>query len=284
MAPLDQDASLSSGGALSLGGALLLVGAGKMGSALLRGWLEEGLDPDQVYILDPAPGDEIKALESSHGIHLNAPPQPAAIVVLAVKPQIMADILPTLSPHLSEQSLVISVAAGTAIDAIKAGLGAEYAIIRVMPNTPAAIGQGISVGCPSARVSEQQKQIADRLLQAAGEVAWVDDESLIDPVTGVSGSGPAYVFHLCEALAAAGEEQGLSKELAMQLAKATIAGAGALMMESTETPAQLRQNVTSPNGTTAAALEVLMDESAGLPALMRKAVAAATARAKELSK
>jgi pyrroline-5-carboxylate reductase len=260
---------------------LVLLGCGKMGSAMLAGWLENGLDPQSVWIIDPNPSDWVKA----QGVRINDPlPQSPAIVLIAVKPQMMAEALPTLQPMGKAQTLFISVAAGTPISAFEAALGAEAAIVRAMPNTPAAIGQGITAMIGNANTSAAQLDQAEGLLSAIGQTVRLDSESQMDAVTGVSGSGPAYVFHLIETLAAGGVAQGLSPDLAMQLAKATVAGAGALAATADEDPAQLRVNVTSPNGTTQAALEVLMDETEGFPSLPPRAVAAATTRSKELSR
>ncbi|GAB4240076.1 MAG: pyrroline-5-carboxylate reductase [Methyloligellaceae bacterium] len=271
---------------LAPGGPLLLVGAGKMGGAMLQGWLKQGLDPTHVVIRDPSPAPEITALAQREGITVTdagwpgeAPP---AAVVLAVKPQVMDDVLPPLKALIGENTVVLSIAAGKTIASIAAPLGPDVAIVRAMPNTPAAIGQGISAACASATVSEGQKRVCEDLLAAVGEVVWVDQEALLDPVTAVSGSGPAYVFLLAECLADAGVATGLERGLAMKLACATVAGAGALLRESGLDPATLRQNVTSPGGTTEAALEILMGEG-GLPDLLKRAVARAAERSRELA-
>lgn len=272
---------------LRLPGPLLLVGAGKMGSALLRGWLVEGLDPVHVFVQDPAPGPEIAewlppghvAEDVTAGL-AEAP----AVVVLAVKPQVMNEVLPPLAAVISGRTLMLSIAAGCTLPGLAAGLPEGVAIVRSMPNTPAAIGRGITVACANAQVTEAQRLLADVLLAAAGSVAWVEDEALLDPVTAISGSGPAYVFLLAECLAAAGREQGLPDELAELLAVETIAGAGELLRRSEEAGAgELRVNVTSPGGTTAAALEILMGEE-GLDTLLRVAVEAATRRSRDLAK
>lgn len=260
---------------------LVLLGCGKMGSAMLAGWLDQGLPPSSVWVIDPKPSDWLV----EQGVHLNAGlPGDPAIVLIAVKPQMMGEALPALRPLAKGQTLFISVAAGTPIAAYEAALGDNSAIIRSMPNTPAAVGRGITALIGNAQTSETDLALAEGLLSAVGQTVRLDSESQMDAVTGVSGSGPAYVFHLIETLAAAGEAQGLSAELAMTLAKATVAGAGALAETATEDPTQLRVNVTSPNGTTQAALEVLMDEETGFPELLKKAVNAATERSKELSR
>lgn len=259
---------------------LVLLGCGKMGSAMLAGWLARGLPPSSVWVIDPAPSDCLKTT----GVAINADlPAAPAVVLVAVKPQMMGAALPQIAALGGGDTVFVSVAAGTSIATFEDILGAATPIVRAMPNTPAAIGQGITAivanGLGVAALDE-----AEMLLSAIGAVVRLDDEAQIDAVTGVSGSGPAYVFHLIETLAAGGVAQGLPPDLAMQLAKATVAGAGALAMTAEETPAQLRINVTSPNGTTQAALEVLMDEKAGFPRLLNDAVTAATERSKELAR
>ena len=258
---------------------LVLLGCGKMGSALLKGWLAEGVSPNAVTVLEPNPS----AWLAEQGVRLNASlPDAPAIVLIAVKPQMMVDALSALEEIASSDTVFLSVAAGTPISAFEAALGAERSIIRSMPNTPAAIGQGITAIVGNANATPQHLDLAEALLSAVGQVVRLLDEDQIDAVTGVSGSGPAYVFHLIETLAAAGKAQGLPEALSMQLAKATVAGAGALALSADEAPDQLRVNVTSPGGTTAAALKVLMDEGRGFPALVSEAVAAATNRGREL--
>ena len=258
---------------------LVLLGCGKMGSAMLAGWLKRGLPPQSVWVIDPKPSDWLQ----STGVTLNGdlPKQPA-IVLIAVKPQMMGDALPAIAAMGGGKTLFVSVAAGTPISAFEAALGDDSPIIRAMPNTPAAVGRGITAIIGNAHATPAHLDTAEELLTAVGQVVRLDSEDQMDAVTGVSGSGPAYVFHMIECLARAGEAQGLSPALAMQLAQATVAGAGALAEEAEETPDQLRVNVTSPNGTTQAGLEVLMDEETGLPPLMKKTVAAATDRSKEL--
>lgn len=260
---------------------LVLLGCGKMGSAMLAGWLDRGLPAAQVWVVDPHPSDWVLA----QGVHVNAPlPESPAIVLIAVKPQMMREALPGLGKLGGGETLFISVAAGTPIAAYEEMLGAETPIVRAMPNTPAAVGRGITALIGNARTDADDLDTAEGLLSAVGQTVRLEDESQMDAVTGVSGSGPAYVFHLIETLAAAGEAQGLSADLAMQLAKATVAGAGALAEAAEESPAQLRVNVTSPNGTTQAGLEVLMDADSGLPPLVRRTVAAAADRSRELSR
>lgn len=260
---------------------LVLLGCGKMGSAMLAGWLEGGLPAESVWIIDPFPSDWVK----SQGVHVNEdlPAQPT-IVLIAVKPQMMGEALPTLQALGGGGTLFVSVAAGTSIATFEGILGQGTPIVRAMPNTPAAVGRGITALIGNGHTSSGDVDLAEGLLSAVGQTVRLDSEAQMDAVTGVSGSGPAYVFHLIETLAAAGEAQGLAPELAMQLAKATVAGAGALAEAAEESPGQLRVNVTSPNGTTQAALEVLMNETDGFPALLTRAVAAATERSKELSR
>ncbi len=262
-------------------GGLVLLGCGKMGSAMLEGWLAKGLPPASVWVIDPRPSDWLK----STGVTINgALPKAPAIVLIAVKPQMMGDALPEIAAMGNGETLFVSVAAGTSIAAFEAAMGAQSPIIRAMPNTPAAVGRGITAIIGNNHASAAHLDMAEELLRAVGQVVRLESESQMDAVTGVSGSGPAYVFHMIECLAQAGEAQGLAPELAMQLAKATVAGAGALAEAADETPAQLRVNVTSPNGTTQAGLEQLMDETTGLPPLMARTVAAATDRSKELAR
>lgn len=260
---------------------LVLLGCGKMGSAMLAGWLEGGLPAASVSVIDPYPSDSLQG----SGVHINQPlPESPAIVLIAVKPQMMGAALPNLQLLGGGDTLFISVAAGTSIATYEDILGANTPLVRAMPNTPAAISRGITAIVGNARASAADLDSAELLLTAVGQVVRLDSETQMDAVTGVSGSGPAYVFHLIETMAAAGETQGLPAELAMQLAKATVAGAGALAEASEDSPSQLRVNVTSPNGTTQAALEVLMDKESGFPTLLKSAVGAATNRSKELSR
>ncbi len=260
---------------------LVLLGCGKMGSAMLAGWLSGGLPATSVWVLDPYPSDWLKGT----GVHINAGlPDDPAVVLIAVKPQMMGEALPALASLPKENCVVLSVAAGTSIATFEAALGADTKMVRAMPNTPAAVGQGITAIIGNANTGPADLDLAEHLLSAVGQVVRLESEAEMDAVTGVSGSGPAYVFYMIDAMAAAGVAQGLSPELAMQLAKSTVAGAGALAMQAEDTPEQLRVNVTSPNGTTQAGLEVLMETSAGLSPLIAKTVEAATTRSKELGR
>jgi pyrroline-5-carboxylate reductase len=270
--------------ALTLPGPLLLVGAGKMGSALLQGWLRLGLDPATVFVVDPQPTPELKADLAQRGIALNPASMPEPrIVVLAVKPQIVSGALKAISLHVGKDTLVISILAGITLGKLDAGLPAHTAIVRTMPNTPAAIGRGVTALVGNAEVLPEQKVVAGQLMEAVGDIAWVNDEDLMDAVTAVSGSGPAYVFYLTEALTQAGIKAGLTPDLAATLARGTVSGAGELMHRSDLTPDVLRKNVTSPGGTTAAALEVLMAPD-GLEWLIGRAVDAARDRSRELGR
>ena len=264
-------------------GLLILVGAGKMGGALLEGWLRCGLDTKRVAVLEPQPAPQIASL-TNDGVRLNPEARTladAAAIVIAVKPQIAAEALPPLAPMVGAATVVVSIMAGRTIDFIAGALNKPCAVVRAMPNTPAAIGRGITVAVARG-ANAAQRGLADRLLAATGSVEWTEAEALMDAVTAVSGSGPAYVFLLAEALAAAGIEAGLPAALAARLARETVAGSGELLHRSELDAATLRQNVTSPGGTTAAALDVLMGRD-GLTALMTKAVAAATKRSRRLA-
>ncbi|MBN2905779.1 MAG: pyrroline-5-carboxylate reductase [Rhodobacteraceae bacterium] len=261
---------------------LVLLGCGKMGSAMLEGWLKGGLPAGSVWALDPHPSDWLTA-RAAEGLHLNtALPQSPAIVLLAVKPQMMDDALPQVARFADGRTLFLSVAAGKTLGYFATHLGDAAPVIRSIPNTPAAVGRGITALIGNAKVDEGALSLAEGLLSAVGQTVRLETEDQMDAVTALSGSGPAYVFHLIEALAAAGVAQGLPPEMAMKLAKATVGGAGQLAEDAAEDPAQLRVNVTSPGGTTAAALQVLMDDETGFPPLLKRAVAAATARSKEL--
>jgi pyrroline-5-carboxylate reductase len=275
---------MSSASALqNITGTIVLAGAGKMGGAMLTGWLAGGLNPKRVAVVEPHPSSDISAL-AAKGVRLNPTPNEigeVATLVLAVKPQMFREAGPALKPFVGPATLVVSIMAGTPITALAEICGGS--VVRAMPNTPAAIGRGITVAVASSNVSAAQRAVADSLLRATGSVEWVDDENLMDAVTAVSGSGPAYIFLLAEELARAGVEAGLPAELATKLARETVAGSGELLHRSEETSATLRKNVTSPGGTTAAALEVLMGDG-GLQPLMIRAVAAATKRSKELAK
>ncbi|WP_279479935.1 pyrroline-5-carboxylate reductase [Aureimonas sp. SK2] len=264
-------------------GRLLLLGGGNMGGAMLRGWIEGGLDPASVTILDPNPSPALGDVFERGVRHAtSAPDERQDVVILAVKPQVLAEAVAPLRPALKDETLLISVAAGRTVAFIEEHLG-QRPVVRAMPNTPALIGRGITGAFANARVTPGLKATATDLLSACGPVEWVSSEDDIDRVTAVSGSGPAYVFLLAEALAQAGVKAGLDPDLAIRLARHTVAGAGELMIRSDDPPAQLRRNVTSPKGTTEAALGVLMAED-GLQPLMTKAVAAARDRAVELSK
>lgn len=262
---------------------ILLVGCGKMGSALLAGWLGRGIAATDVVVVEPNPVTDLPAgiRQVKEAAAVPADFQPG-IVMLAVKPQAMDQVAPAYARYVESGACFLSIAAGKTIATLNRLLGGKAAIIRSMPNTPAAVGAGITVGCANAAVTVEQRRACQALLEAVGEVGWVEDEDLIDAVTAVSGSGPAYVFWLAECLAAAGVKAGLDSELAARLARATVAGSGLLMQQSAETPTQLRKNVTSPNGTTQAALDVLMAPD-GLAPLMERAVAAAARRSKELA-
>jgi pyrroline-5-carboxylate reductase len=266
----------------NIDGTIVLAGAGKMGGAMLSGWLAGGLDPARVVVIEPTPSADIRALVAK-GIRLNPPAKDAgaATLVVALKPQMFGEAGATLKPLAGPATLVVSIMAGTPIASIAEVCGGM--VVRAMPNTPAAIGRGITVAVAASNVSDAQRAVADALLRSTGSVEWIDDEQLMDAVTAVSGSGPAYVFLLAEELARAGVEAGLPPELATKLARETVAGSGELMHRSPLTAATLRQNVTSPGGTTAAALDVLMGPN-GMQSLLIRAVAAATKRSKELAK
>ncbi|MFV0297092.1 MAG: pyrroline-5-carboxylate reductase [Hyphomicrobiaceae bacterium] len=273
--------------ALKLDGDLVLAGAGNMGGAMLAGWLASGVDPKRVVVQDPSPAPAVKVLLDKHGIavHEALPDRgaPPAVLLMAVKPQVMDEVFPPLAKRAGPDTVVLSIAAGKTIAGFEKHLADGIGVVRSIPNTPAAVGRGITVAAPNTHVTARQRALCDALLSAIGEVAWVDDEALIDPVTAVSGSGPAYVFYLTECLAAAGVKAGLEPDLAMRLARATVTGSGELMHKWADTGAdQLRKNVTSPNGTTHAALQVLMRDN-GLEVLMAEAIAAATARSRELA-
>ncbi|MGV6888007.1 pyrroline-5-carboxylate reductase [Rhodophyticola sp. SM2404] len=258
---------------------LVMLGCGKMGSAMLQGWLGRGLAPSSVHVIDPYPSHWLLA----QGVQINqAPPDDAAVVVVAVKPQMMIEALPQIARFGGGGSLIISVAAGTPISFFEDHLGADSRVVRSMPNTPAAVGKGITAIVGNVAASTSDLELASSLLEAVGQVVQLDNEDQIDAVTGVSGSGPAYIFYMIDALAAAARAEGLPADMAMQLAKATVAGAGALAEDAPETPEQLRINVTSPNGTTQAGLEVLMDKDSGLAPLIRRTVGAAANRSREL--
>lgn len=260
---------------------LVMLGCGKMGSAMLSGWLARGLPAAAVHVIDPNPSNWLRDQGVSLGADL---PKNPALVLLAVKPQIMQAALPQVAGYAGGGTVFLSVAAGITLARFEQSLGSATPIIRSIPNTPAAVGKGITALIGNTAVSEPDLVLAETLLSAIGQTVRLEHEEQMDAVTGVSGSGPAYVFHMIEALASAAEAQGLPAAMAMHLAKATVAGAGALAETAEETPAQLRVNVTSPNGTTQAGLEVLMDATQGLTPLMTQTVTAATRRSQELGR
>jgi pyrroline-5-carboxylate reductase len=265
-------------------GNLVLVGAGKMGGAMLDGWVARGLSPHRVTVIEPQPSLQIvRHVERGLALNPATPPAAADAIIVAIKPQSAAEVVPTLTPLVGPKTVVVSIMAGRPLSFLQEALPAHAAIVRTMPNTPAAIGRGITVAVPNARVTAAQRALADSLLAATGTVEWISDEALMDAVTAVSGSGPAYVFLLAESLARAGVAAGLPAELAEKLARETVSGSGELLRLSPEDAATLRKNVTSPGGTTAAALEVLMAPD-GLDPLMTKAVAAATKRSRDLGR
>lgn len=268
-----------------MAGSLLLVGAGKMGSALLGGWLAQGIAARDLHVVEPDAAARKQMADRGVAASETASALPAALapetILFAVKPQSMDDVVPAYARY-ADRALYVSIAAGKPIAYFEKHLGGEAAIVRVMPNTPAAVGRGMSVLTANARTTSAQRARAGELLAAVGEVAWIDDESLMDAVTALSGSGPAYVFLLVECMADAGVAAGLDPDLAKQLARATVIGSGELMLRSGEDAASLRKNVTSPGGTTEAALKVLM-ASGGLQALMERAIRAATERSRELA-
>jgi pyrroline-5-carboxylate reductase len=255
---------------------LLLVGCGKMGGALLQGWRERKA-ADRFAIVEPSGGEGFYPAPASLPSDL-APD----VVVLAVKPQMMEAALPAYCRFARPDVLFLSIAAGKTLAYFARHLGSGAAVVRAMPNTPAAVGRGITVSCANPHVTAAQRALADRLLAAVGEVAWVEDEKLIDAVTAVSGGGPAYVFLLIEVLAKAGIAAGLPEELAMRLARSTVSGAGELARLSSEPASRLRENVTSPKGTTFEALKILMGEK-GIEPIFIEAIAAATRRSRELA-
>ena len=262
---------------------LVLIGAGNMGGAMLNGWLKQGIDPTHVIVIDPKPSDAMAAKLAEFGVrHATEAPEgvTAGVLLVAVKPQITDAALPPARKLVGEGTVSVSIAAGRSMAYLEDQLGG--AVIRAMPNTPSMVGRGITACYPNSAVTAEARQAVTELLSVCGLVEWVEVEDHIDAVTAVSGSGPAYAFYLAECMAEAGRKCGLPVDLAMRLARATVSGAGELMHQATEDAATLRRNVTSPNGTTAAALSVLMDDD-GLQPLMDKAVAAAYKRAKELA-
>lgn len=272
---------------LKIDGPLVLAGAGKMGGAMLAGLLARGLDPKLVHVQDPAPPEDVASLLARYGIAAEATlasiAAPPSVIIAAVKPQMMDAVFPALASMAGPDTLILSIAAGRSIASFEKHVKAGVAVVRAMPNTPAAIGRGITVCVANSAVTAAQRELCNELLSATGDVAWIDDEGLMDAVTAVSGSGPAYVFLLAECLAEAGRAAGLDAVLAAKLARATVAGSGELLHRSDLDAAALRQNVTSPGGTTAAALGVLMNSETGLQDLMSRAVLAATARGRQLA-
>ena len=266
---------------------LLLIGCGKMGSALLDGWLRNGLPGAAITIVEPSPADALRDTAAAEGIELlsgaDQVTRTPGAVLAAIKPQMMAQIMPGMAERFGAAPLYVSIAAGTPVRFFENTVGTGARVIRVMPNTPSAVGKGASALIANAAATADDRAQATALMEAVGSAVWLEHESQMDAVTGVSGSGPAYVFHMIEALAAAGEAEGLSAELALALARQTVFGAAALAEASDEDAAQLRRNVTSPGGTTAAGLDVLANQTGGLTDLMQRTVAAAAARSRELA-
>ncbi|KZL03154.1 MULTISPECIES: pyrroline-5-carboxylate reductase [unclassified Pseudovibrio] len=264
---------------------LVLIGAGKMGGAMLAGWMKQGMAPEHVVVVDPNPPSDTLETITAHSIpwHKSVPEGVVAgVLLMAIKPQMMEEVLPTLTDVADEGSIILSVAAGTTIKRFKDTFGAAQPVVRVIPNTPSQVGRGVTAGYASVEVLDEQKALMSSLLETIGAFYWVDAEEQIDLATAVSGSGPAYVFHLVEAMSEAGQRLGLNAELAEALARGTVAGSGELLHQSPENADVLRRNVTSPGGTTAAALSVLMGDDA-LTNLMSEAVAKAAHRATELA-
>lgn len=265
-------------------GPIVLIGAGNMGGAMLSGWLKSGVKGSDILVIDPGPQPAMAKLIADNGVsHATSAPDgvEAAVIFIAVKPQVMEAVLPPLKPLVGPGTVIVSVAAGKTLAFIEGHLGAA-ATVRAMPNTPAMIGRGVTGAFANARVSDAQRSQVHDLLKVSGPVEWVETEADIDAVTAVSGSGPAYVFYLVECMAEAGRKAGLKADLAMRLARETVAGAGELLHQSPDDASRLRQNVTSPGGTTAAALAVLMADD-GMQPLFDKAIAAARQRAEELA-
>ncbi len=269
---------------------LVLVGAGKMGGAMLQGWLASGLADGAVHVIDPGLNDSQTAELEAQGVVVHSGPEDVptpGLLMLAIKPQMMDKVLPGLAGFADRPDasgmIVLSVAAGITIATLARTFGTDALVIRSMPNTPALVGRGVTGLFPSRDLTAPQKSFIAELLEAIGKVVWVNSEAEIDAVTAVSGSGPAYVFHLVETMTQAGMALGLSEDVAMTLARETVAGAGELLHQSAETAETLRINVTSPNGTTAAGLDVLMAAD-GLAPLIEETVRAAHRRAIELGK
>ena len=269
---------------LSLSGPIILIGAGNMGGAMAAGWVKSGIPGSQIIAADPNPPEAMKARLGASGIQFAAgAPEgvTARVIFVAVKPQVMDKVLPAYRTLIGEDTVVVSIAAGKTLSFLEEHLG-QAPMVRAMPNTPAMIGRGVTGAFANNLVSEEQRALVHSLLEVSGPVEWVETEALIDAVTALSGSGPAYVFHLVECMAEAGRKLGLQADLAMRLARATVSGAGELLHQSPDEAAQLRKNVTSPGGTTAAALEVLMADN-GMQPLFDKAIKAARDRAQELA-
>jgi pyrroline-5-carboxylate reductase len=263
-------------------GKLVLLGAGNMGGAMLAGWIARGLSPKKIVVLEPKPAPSVKAL-TRKGLILNPAklPKDIAAIVVAIKPQAAPDILPQIAPAAGK-AMIVSIMAGRTIGFLESMVSRSSPVVRAMPNLPASVGRGITVAAPNDNVSRAQRAFATGLLAAVGAVEWVEDEKLMDAVTATSGSGPAYVFLLAETMTRAAVAAGLPANLAARLVRETIAGAGELLRQSPLDAATLRKNVTSPGGTTAAALAVLMGPG-DLEAVMERAVAAATRRSRELA-
>ena len=276
--------SQQSASAFASTGPIVLIGAGNMGGALLTGWLKNGVSGSSVIVVDPNPSEPMRKMIADAGAsHVIGVPADvtAGVLFIAVKPQLMDAVLPALKAAMGENTVVVSIAAGKTLASLEAHLG-EAAMVRAMPNTPAMVGRGVTGAFANARVADHQRQLVQNLLKVSGPVEWVPGEADIDSVTAVSGSGPAYVFYLVECMAEAGRKLGLQADLAMRLARETVAGAGELLHQSPDEASRLRQNVTSPGGTTAAALGVLMAED-GMQPLFDAALEAARKRAQELA-
>jgi pyrroline-5-carboxylate reductase len=271
----------------TLAGPLLLVGCGKMGTALLRGWIDHGLAKNEVIVVEPQAAAR-QLIRAELGVEIVAEASDIAsdfrcrAGVFAVKPQMMADVLPHYVKRMTKETLVISIAAGTSVERFEEAFGKETPIVRAMPNTPAAIAQGVTALFANRHADQDQQRLAEALMAAVGNVHWIDDEALMHPITAMSGGGPAYVFLLIETLAQAGIANGLPEDLAWPMARSTVIGSGALAAASDETAAILRKNVTSPAGTTEAALRVLMAAD-GIQPLFDQAISAATRRSEELA-
>jgi pyrroline-5-carboxylate reductase len=269
---------------LTLSGPIILIGAGNMGGAMATGWVRNGIAGSSIIAADPNPPEAMKARLSEGGIQFAAAAPEgvtAGVIFVAVKPQVMDKVLPAYRALIGKDTIVVSIAAGKTLSFLEEHLG-KAPMVRAMPNTPAMIGRGVTGAFANGLVSDAQRKLVHSLLEVSGPVEWVETEALIDAVTAVSGSGPAYVFHLAECMAEAGRKLGLPADLAMRLARATVSGAGELLHQSPDEAAQLRKNVTSPGGTTAAALDVLMAEN-GMQPLFDKAIKAARDRAQELA-